>query len=60
MKDPYELTPLTDRTEVKARLSAELDRWLKSQGDPGIPQDTQEALQAARKGKPLYGPTGSD
>ena len=58
-KDPYELNPLTDRTEVKARLSAELDRWLKSQGDPGIPQDTKEALQAARKGKHLYGPTDS-
>ena len=41
----------------KQRLRAELDRWMISQGDPGVPQDTQEAIQAARRGEHLYGPT---
>jgi uncharacterized sulfatase len=43
-------------SEIKARLSAELDRWMKSQGDPGVPQDTHKAHQAARRGQHLYGP----
>lgn len=58
-EDPYELTNLTDdspHAEIKARLSAELDRWLAAQGDPGAAQDTQKAIQAARQGKHLYGP----
>ena len=42
--------------EMKANLSGELDRWLAEQGDPGIPQDTHEAHQAAKKGKHLYTP----
>jgi len=60
--DPYELRNLSTRpqqTEVKTRLSAELDRWLAAQGDPGPPQDTQKAIQAARKGRHLYVPPGS-
>lgn len=51
-KDPYEMTNLADDpayADVKARLSAELDRWMQSQDDPGIALDTKEALQAARK-----------
>jgi uncharacterized sulfatase len=58
-EDPYELTNLAEDpaySEVKARLSSELDRWLAAQGDPGIPQDTSGALQAARNGNHLYGP----
>jgi len=58
-QDAYELTNLADdssHAEIKARLSAELDRWLAAQGDPGAAQDTQEAIQAARQGKHLYGP----
>jgi uncharacterized sulfatase len=58
--DPYELKNLADDpkfSDIKARLSAELDRWMKEQGDPGTPQDTLEAIQAARKGKHLYGTT---
>ncbi len=53
-KDPYEMTNLVDDPAYatrKAELSAELDRWLDEQRDPGAPQDTMEALQAARQGK---------
>ena len=60
--DPYELHNLSTRrqqTEVKMRLSAELDRWLTEQGDPGPAQDTQKAIQAARKGRHLYVPPGT-
>lgn len=57
--DPYELENLADdprHAERKARLSAELERWMKSQGDPGAAQDTHEAIQAAREGQHLYTP----
>ena len=60
--DPYELTNIAEvreRADLKAELSAELDRWMKSQGDPGIPEDTQKAIQAARQGKHLYFPPDS-
>ena len=56
--DPYELTNLAGETahaEIKQSLSTELQRWMKEQGDPGIAQDSSEALEAARKGKHLYG-----
>ena len=58
-EDPHEMTNLADdpaAADIKARLSAELDRWMKDQGDPGAPQDTHEAIEAARRGKHLYGP----
>lgn len=54
--DPYELTNLAehpDREPLKAKLSAELDRWLTEQGDPGLALDTPRAHQAAKRGKPL-------
>jgi uncharacterized sulfatase len=57
--DPYEMTNLVADVElkdIKARLSAELDRWMAVQGDPGAPLDTPEALQAARRGEHLYFP----
>ncbi|MHC4170882.1 MAG: heparan N-sulfatase, partial [Planctomycetota bacterium] len=57
-EDPYELTNLADDpalASVKSRLSAELDRWMKAQGDPGAPQDTHDAIQAARRGQHMYG-----
>ena len=60
--DPYGMTNLANDptfADVKARLSGELDRWMRSQGDPGAPQDTHEALQAARRGKHMYGPSSS-
>lgn len=57
--DPYEMTNLAAdarHAEIKARLSAELDRWLAAQGDPGIPQDTHEAHRAASQGEHRYFP----
>jgi uncharacterized sulfatase len=57
-EDPYEMKNLANDgafAGVKARLSAELDRWMKSQGDPGVPQDTHKAIQAARAGRHMYG-----
>ena len=61
-QDGYEMTNLADdpkHKEVKQRLSAELDRWLAAQGDPGSPQDTLRALEAARRGKHLFQPPSS-
>lgn len=58
-KDPFEMTNLADNPNLagtKSRLSQQLDQWLAVQGDPGIPQDTIEALQAARRGKHLFTP----
>lgn len=57
--DRYELTNLasdSNLAERKAILSAELDRWMTAQGDPGTPQDTRESLQAARKGHHRFFP----
>ena len=42
--------------EVKEKLSDELDRWMKSQGDPGKPEDTLRVYEAARKGKHVFAP----
>jgi len=61
-EDPYELNNVAHEprhAELKARLGAELDRWMKSQGDPGAAQDTHQAIQAARQGKHLYYPPDS-
>lgn len=52
--DPFEMTNLSNdpaHAEVRSRLSAELDRWLKSQNDRGKLEDTIEALDAAKKGR---------
>ncbi len=57
-QDPYEMNNLAENpafAAIKAKLSAELNRWMKEQGDPGAPQDTHRAHQAAREGKHLYG-----
>lgn len=56
--DPYELENLIDDEGSKAtveRLRTELDRWLVSQGDPGIDQDTIETHRAAKQGRHRYG-----
>lgn len=61
-EDPYELdNRIADPTNAATieRLRAELDRWLTEQSDPGQPQDTFEAVQAARRGQHLYGPRTS-
>ncbi len=58
-QDPYELNNLANQeklTEVKLKLSNALDVWLIEEEDPGLPEDSKEALQAARKGEHLYGP----
>ena len=57
--DPYEMTNLAAdprHARIQAQLSAELDRWLAEQGDPGIPQDTHEAHHAAQRGEHRYVP----
>tara|TARA_B100001093_G_scaffold101770_1_gene93974 strand:+ start:184 stop:1290 length:1107 start_codon:yes stop_codon:yes gene_type:complete len=57
-EDPYEMSNLAGNPEfsgIKERLSMELDRWMKEQGDPGAAQDTHRAHKAAKEGKHLYG-----
>lgn len=57
--DPGEMTNLAGKPEkagIKAKLSAELDRWLAEQGDPGMAADTPEAFQAANKGAHIHFP----
>lgn len=56
--DPFELNNLAvsdDHQQILFSLKAELIRWRNDQGDPGIPQDTMEALSAARNLNHLYG-----
>ncbi len=57
--DPAEMTNLAgvpEHAAIQKRLSAELDQWLVQQNDPGIPQDTVEAHQAAKQGQHRYSP----
>ena len=57
-EDPYEMSNLAGNPEfsgIQKKLSMELDRWMKKQGDPGAAQDTQRAHKAAKEGKHLYG-----
>ena len=57
-EDPYEMIDLAGDSgyaETKTKLGAELDRWMKEQGDPGAAVDTVEALTASRRGKHLHG-----
>ena len=57
-EDPYEMSNLAgtpEFSEIQKKLSMELDRWMKRQGDPGAPQDTQRAHKAAKEGKHLDG-----
>ncbi|QDT01847.1 Choline-sulfatase [Rubripirellula lacrimiformis] len=59
--DPYEMqnlaTSQSDATEaIRSELSQELDRWLESQGDPGIEQDTRETHRAAKQGNHRFRP----
>jgi uncharacterized sulfatase len=52
--DPYELQNLVGTESAKATLntlSRELDRWLISQGDPGVEQDTPQSHKAAKRGE---------
>lgn len=57
--DPYELQNLADTDSARAvmhELSRELDRWLESQGDPGLEQDTTETHRAAKRGEHRFLP----
>ncbi|KAA5541422.1 sulfatase [Roseiconus nitratireducens] len=57
--DPYEMNNLAgsqSATAIQSELSAELDRWMKSQGDPGVEQDTVESLRASRRNEHRFGP----
>lgn len=56
--DPYELNNLINDEGYAAQKQAlikELDNWMEQQGDPGIPVDTKEALQASKQGEHLHG-----
>lgn len=58
IEDPYERENLAQDSgyaEIKSKLSAALEEWLKSEKDPGAPVDTIDALQASRKGEHLHG-----
>jgi uncharacterized sulfatase len=58
-EDPYELNNVIDSPEYakqRAELSAELDRWMKAQGDPGAAQDTHKVYGAAKKGAHIHKP----
>ena len=53
-EDPCELNNLADdpaHAEAQKRLSAELDCWMKQQGDPGAEIDTEDQWQAAKEGR---------
>ncbi|MCO8124387.1 sulfatase [Stieleria sp. TO1_6] len=57
--DPYEMNNLAgsaSATAIESELSAELTRWLESQADPGIAQDTQQSHAAAKKGNHRFRP----
>ena len=59
-EDGYELNNLAADSTVADRkqlLEAELTNWMTQQGDPGIPQDSMDALKAARQQQHLYYPT---
>lgn len=56
-EDPYELNNLAenpDYADIKAELSARLDKWMNQQGDPGAVMDTEKYYQSAREKKHLY------
>jgi N-sulfoglucosamine sulfohydrolase len=56
-KDPYEMTNLAGQPKQavrQKRMRDELQRWMRQQNDPGVPLDTEKAIQAARQGKHLF------
>jgi N-sulfoglucosamine sulfohydrolase len=55
--DPYEMTNLAGQPKQavrQKRMRDELQRWMRQQNDPGVPLDTEKAIQAARQDKHLY------
>ncbi|MDF1754108.1 MAG: sulfatase [Verrucomicrobiales bacterium] len=56
-EDPYEMSNLAGSAsvaEVQKKLAAELDRWMKSQGDPGAAMDSVEVHRDAKTAKHRY------
>jgi N-sulfoglucosamine sulfohydrolase len=56
-EDQFELVNLADDPKyanIKKELSAELDRWMSQQKDPGAAMDTPEVHKAAKQGKHRY------
>jgi uncharacterized sulfatase len=52
--DPFEMTNLAGdpaHADAKRRLSAELDRWMAAQGDPGAALDTEAQWKASKEGR---------
>ena len=52
--DPYEMKDLSQDpslTGVRERLATEVDRWMRSQGDPGAPLDSEGMWRAARESR---------
>lgn len=61
--DAYEMQNLADQPELaerKRQLRSALDDWMKSQGDPGIEQDTAESHRAAKRGQHRFVPPEVD
>lgn len=57
--DPSEMSNLAgmkQHADVQNRLSYELDLWMNLQGDPGVPQDTKQSIEAARRGEHRFFP----
>jgi len=57
--DSYEMNNLAadpKLAEIKSKLSAELNRWMAAQGDPGVQIDTTEAFEAAKRGEHMFFP----
>lgn len=55
--DRFEMTNLADdsaHAEIKRRLSAELERHMADQRDPGAELDSPEAFRASVDGKPIH------
>lgn len=55
--DPYEMQNLAGDPKsagIQAELNTELDRWMRTQGDPGVALDTYESLEAAKRGEHRY------
>lgn len=53
-EDPYEMNNLAEdpaHAATKKHLSAELDRWMRDQGDPGAVIDSEEKWRASKRGK---------
>ncbi|MBD3243347.1 MAG: sulfatase-like hydrolase/transferase [Chitinivibrionales bacterium] len=52
--DPFEMNNVANDpqyAQVQRELSEELDRWMTTQGDPGLSIDTKEQWKAARNGE---------